>query len=126
MYKINWDKKLTKLEAKGLRSPVNCQLLFNLSWSALEKHRHQRCKAQSQCNTYSLLILFAKLKIEGDIFLSSSQRLSYNVYLKTSFSQHLSNNVFLITPFSQRLTYIFFTTSFSQYISLIYFKLGEL
>ena len=81
----------------------------------------------------------SKSKIEGGIFLSFLQRLSYNVYLTTAFShyftkrffsqrfsskllpQRLSHNVFLTMSFPQRLLFsqrlsnnAFPTTSFSQ------------
>ena len=119
IYYLSAQNHIKKLEAKGLRSPVNCQQLFDLAWSAQNKHGP---KPISFINTIS------QIKIEGGIFfLSFLQRLSYNVYLTTAFSQYFtkrfSHNVFLhnfflnvATSISQRLSHkvshnVFPTTS---------------
>ena len=109
--------------AKGLRSPVNYQQLFDQAWSAWNKHGHQRCKAPSLCNIYYSSILQV-------VFVCPS----YNVFPTTSISPRLSRtisqNVFLTTFFfkttsstsnSQRLSHDvfpitspFLTTTFQQ------------
>ena len=103
-----------KLEAKGIRSPVNFHYLFDIAWSAMEKNRHQRYKAPShiQYIFFSTNICRLKYKVILFDFLTTSfpQRLSHNVFHITTFLQRISQNVF-----SQRLSHnVFLTTYLSK------------
>ena len=125
--------KRFQLEAKGLRSPVNIQKLFDIVWPALEKNIGIRdAKPQTLYNLYSLsltsvdwkygVILFVFLtttfhKVFVIVFLPTYflHLLSHNVFLTTSFSQRLFHNVFLTTSFQKLLSLnVFLTTSFSK------------